>query len=313
VTVKDGRVTLAGTVGSAAEKRWAIYDAWVVGAHDVDAEKLNVQWWARDDMRRKTKYSVKADDDIAKAVEKALRYDPRVFSENVDVEVNAGIVTMNGKVAALRARQAAGNDARNTVGVRRVRNMLTVRTPKLVPDARVTENVEKALSRDPYLEKQAVEVYTINGIVTLSGTVDTTFERAHAADITRGVSGVLGIRNNLLIQDVWSWKSDFEIREDIRDRLKSDALLKAEDITVEVNEGEVTLAGMVDTWNEKSRAGNIAQNAGASRVHNNLVVRYGPPNTGREYFGPYYEYDSPYQPEPFGPGPYGYGPEGYLP
>ena len=81
VKVKDGAVTLTGIVGSAAEKTQAYKDAWVAGIKEIDTTGLRVERWARDADLRKTKYTVKSDEKIRQAVEKALFYDPRVLAD----------------------------------------------------------------------------------------------------------------------------------------------------------------------------------------------------------------------------------------
>lgn len=82
VSVNDGKVAITGTVGSAAEKRIAEFDAWVAGVTAVDTSKLSVEGWARDDKLRRDKYVVKSDDELRDAVNDALLFDPRVASFN---------------------------------------------------------------------------------------------------------------------------------------------------------------------------------------------------------------------------------------
>ena len=55
--VKDGKVTLTGTVGSAIGKSRAFDDAWVNGVTSVDDSGLKIEPWARNDARRKFKYA----------------------------------------------------------------------------------------------------------------------------------------------------------------------------------------------------------------------------------------------------------------
>jgi osmotically-inducible protein OsmY len=73
VEVKDGKVSLAGVVGSAAEK-----------SHAVMSEK-----------------------EIHDAIQHAFLYDPRVMSCNVQPEVTGDTVTLRGTVNSLKARRAA--------------------------------------------------------------------------------------------------------------------------------------------------------------------------------------------------------------
>lgn len=47
VGAANGMVTLSGAVGTAAEKRRAVEDAWVAGVRHVEASRLNVRDWAK--------------------------------------------------------------------------------------------------------------------------------------------------------------------------------------------------------------------------------------------------------------------------
>lgn len=68
-------------------------------------------------------------------------------------------------------------------------------------------------------------------------------------------------------------RSDDRIKEDINDRLTDDFYLDASDIDVEVNNGEVTLTGTVDSRFAKRRAEDIAEDvSGVSHMENRLRV-----------------------------------------
>lgn len=69
-------------------------------------------------------------------------------------------------------------------------------------------------------------------------------------------------------------RSDERIKEDINDRLTDDFYLDASDIDVEVNDGEVTLTGSVDSRFAKRRAEDIAEDvSGVSHMENRLRVK----------------------------------------
>lgn len=135
VMVKDGKVSLTGTVGSARESLQAYADAWVAGVIEVDASGLDVKWWARNEMRQDPAKVAPSDETVRRAVEDVLQYDPRVTPFDVEVAVREGIVLLTGVVDNMQAKRAAGRDARGTTGVRGVRNLLKVRpTPAGGPD-----------------------------------------------------------------------------------------------------------------------------------------------------------------------------------
>jgi osmotically-inducible protein OsmY len=69
-------------------------------------------------------------------------------------------------------------------------------------------------------------------------------------------------------------RSDERIREDINDKLTDDWAVDASNITVSVNNGEVTLDGTVSTRLQKRRAEDCAEDvSGVKNVQNNLRVQ----------------------------------------
>jgi hypothetical protein len=67
-------------------------------------------------------------------------------------------------------------------------------------DARILEDVNDRLTDDPHIDASEIEVSVSNREVTLSGTVNSRFEKRHAEDIAESVSGVTHVQNNLRIQ-----------------------------------------------------------------------------------------------------------------
>ena len=68
-------------------------------------------------------------------------------------------------------------------------------------------------------------------------------------------------------------RSDERIREDVSDRLLEDSYVDASDITVEVQDGEVTLSGAVNSRDQKRRAEDCVETvSGVREVHNRLRV-----------------------------------------
>jgi BON domain len=67
-------------------------------------------------------------------------------------------------------------------------------------DARILEDVNDRLTEDPHIDASEIEVRVENREVTLTGTVNSRFEKRHAEDIVEAVSGVAHVQNNLRIQ-----------------------------------------------------------------------------------------------------------------
>lgn len=275
VAVKDGNVTLSGWVGSLAEKNRALRDAYVAGTKDVDFTKLEIDWWARNKMKRTNYYVDRSDKEIKKAVKDAFLYDPRIFSFEPQVRVVGGIVILSGIVDNVGAKVAAEKDAENVTGVLRVRNRLKVRPKPILGNNDLLEKVTTALSIDPFVDRYDLSVDAYAGFVTLDGDVNSSFEKNRAETVVSRVKGVAGIVNNIDYQYKWEWMPDWEIKLNVEDQLYWDAMLNQEDIEIDVTNGIVTLTGTVDTWVEWNDAEKNAYEGGAKDVINNLVIRFG--------------------------------------
>jgi osmotically-inducible protein OsmY len=276
VQVEDGKVALEGTVGSLAEKNRARADARVAGVHSVDVTGVDIEWWARDTMRRKSVYTSRNDDEVEEAIKDAFLYDPRVVSFQPEVEVRKGTVTLTGTVDNLLAKRAAEQDAQNTIGVWRVENHLRVRPQKRISDRELERRIRDAFAEDPYLDRYEVNVSAFSGRVYLTGNVSTSFEKERAGFVAEGVPGVVDIENTIDFEYVWRWKSDWTIKQDIESELYWSPYVDSEDITISVEGGIVTLTGKVDTWYERQAAVENAFEGGAKDVLDKLVFSHGP-------------------------------------
>ena len=280
VEVNDGQVTLTGTVGSLTEKNRAVTDAWVGSVKSVDADKLKIRWWARDEMRRESTYVTKPDEELEKAVQDALLYDPRVKSFNPVILVDGGTVTLTGFVNNIQAKQAAEEDARNTVGVWRVKNYLKVRPEIIPPNEELERRVSSAIGRNPYVSQLDVGVRATYGRVTLVGEVNNSFEKAVVTQVASAVKGVIVVRNNLDYKYDWVRRPDWEIRDDVTYKVFWSPFVDEGQVEVAVDRGIVTLSGNVETWSERLNAESCAWQGGAKDVRNELTVSY-------QHYGPY--------------------------
>lgn len=298
VSTDDGAVRLTGIVGSAAEKRLATGLAWTRGVRRVDSDGLKVAAIVDNKRVRNRVHVVRDAAAIRDAVRDALAYDPRVYSHEIDVAVVAGVVTLRGDVTTVSARRAAEADARSTLGVTRVRNMIEVEPEVVRKDLDVKADVRAALLRHPALQNDILHVHVKNGVVQLFGKVDSILEKADADDLTARVDGVLWVTNHLVVRDPelmtfhpWiddydftrhAWyrtipaalpaQSDAAIADAVKDELMWSPFVPAENIEIEVQDGVVILSGEVDSWSQWQAARKNALDAGAVRVRNRLEI-----------------------------------------
>jgi osmotically-inducible protein OsmY len=150
----------------------------------------------------------RADDDVVSArVGARMAADPDVSKYQIDVDVIDGVVTLRGKVPSQMARQEAEELARNTEGVSEVRNKLTIedlglgeRMEESANDSWIKTKVGARLTTDPDVPRWKIDVDVQDGVVTLSGTVETMNDKREAEDIARRTEGVKRVVNELQVR-----------------------------------------------------------------------------------------------------------------
>lgn len=121
---------------------------------------------------------------------------------DIEVDVNQGVVTLSGTVETHVDSDLAEELARGVSGVNEVINLLQLDDTLLpqakterdfadyVNDANVTAQVKSRLLWNATTEGLRISVTTRDGIVTLSGTVDSEAKRSRAIQIARDTQGV---------------------------------------------------------------------------------------------------------------------------
>jgi osmotically-inducible protein OsmY len=133
IQVIEGRVNLRGRVGSLAEKMAALHEALMAdGTVYVENKNLIIDRTLHNKMRRHTTYSDKTDVAIKKALKDTFSLDPRLTTLKAEISVASGIVTLNGCTNNLCCKRFVEQDAKNTVGVRIVKNNLKICTYNII-------------------------------------------------------------------------------------------------------------------------------------------------------------------------------------
>jgi len=143
------------------------------------------------------------DDTVTTAsVKSALIADPVTKAHQIDVEVFKGTVQLNGFVDTAASKEHATEVARKQKGVTAVRNNLTVKTTErsgdqVVDDSEITAKVKSALAGDPRTKAHQINIETRNGVVQLSGFVDSSEAKSTAEELARAVDEVKSVDNEL--------------------------------------------------------------------------------------------------------------------
>jgi hyperosmotically inducible periplasmic protein len=135
-------------------------------------------------------------------VKAALIADPVTKAHQIDVETFKGTVQLNGFVDTAASKERAAEVAKGTKGVTAVRNNLTVKgDPRsasgVVDDSAITAKVKAALAGDPRTKAHQVNVETREGVVQLSGFVDSSEAKSTAEELARSVDNVRSVDNEL--------------------------------------------------------------------------------------------------------------------
>ncbi|HVN32265.1 MAG TPA: BON domain-containing protein [Thermoanaerobaculaceae bacterium] len=185
VAVKDGAVTLTGTVRYYGEK-WAAERAVkrVAGVKAV-AEEIKV---------KPSESDQRTDSDIAQATAQALKWRIWVPSQ-VKARVEDGWLTLEGEVKRQCERNAAEDAVRYLPGVRGVSNLISVK-PKVTAED-VKTGIKKALERHAELDTDAIHVEAIGGKVILRGKVNSWAERDEAVSAAWSAPGVVSVEDHM--------------------------------------------------------------------------------------------------------------------
>lgn len=213
VSVVDGKATLTGTVEEDVNKDLATAIAMGVnGIKDVD-NKIEVRADYKPEKNERG-YGDHMDDlAITSTIKSKLLWSKYTNSQSIKVNTLDGKVTLEGNAETEEAKKLAGRLAQDTRGVRSVANKLTVnKTPGLtglakastkevgdvISDSWITTKVKSTLLYSSNVKGSDIEVTTNNGVVTLSGKLDTGAERALAVELAENVRGVKSVQAKTL-------------------------------------------------------------------------------------------------------------------
>ena len=188
VTAKDGVVSLTGVVDSYAKKTEAEDAAKNVAGVTALVEKIEVKY--------PSSYS-KTNGEIATEVLTALKASWDVPSEKLKVKVEAGWITLTGEVGWNYQRETAEDAIESLMGVVGVTNNITIKSEsmELVEKA----GIESALKRNWAFYDNDISVKVSGHRATLTGTVDSMYQKEQAGTIAWNAPGVWSVDNELVV------------------------------------------------------------------------------------------------------------------
>jgi osmotically-inducible protein OsmY len=226
-------------------------------------------------------WSAPAQDDSTLAADVQKKLDKKQFS-NVKATVDStGVATLSGTVDLYEYKMDAGKRATKVKGVNGVRDLIEVAGPR-VPDQELQQKLVEKLQYDRVGYEMgnmfnAISVSVENGVVTLGGHARTYPDRDSALGLVSTFPGVKGVNDEIEVDPTSI--SDDQSRMAIARAVYGDPVLNkylmdpAKPIRISVQNGHVTLYGVVDSKGDKDIAGIRANGVpGVFSVENKLVV-----------------------------------------
>jgi osmotically-inducible protein OsmY len=186
VSVTDGVVTLSGQVNTYAERMAAEKTVKRVQGVKALANELQVR-----------PAGVRTDTEIAADVLRALEAHVNVPASNIKVTVRDGWVTLEGCVDWIFQREAAESAVEYLGVVRGIANEITVSPKASSPE--VKHMIQEALRRNAEVEADRIKVEAENGVVTLSGVVNSWMEKEEAERAAQAAPGISKVENHIRV------------------------------------------------------------------------------------------------------------------
>jgi osmotically-inducible protein OsmY len=140
-------------------------------------------------------------------------------------------------------------------------------------DEQLQQEVLHELKYDARVRPNEIGVAVKDGVVTLSGFVDSYLKRWAAEEAAHRVNGVRAVANDIEVKLPSSAeRTDADIAAAVTQALEWDAALDIDDLDVTVSKGWVTLKGEVEWGFERSDAERVARRITGVRGISNLIT-----------------------------------------
>jgi osmotically-inducible protein OsmY len=144
-----------------------------------------------------------------------------------------------------------------------------------IDDSELRRRVLAELDFEPTVDASTIGVAAKDGVVTLSGTVPSYVQKKNAEQAAKRVAGVKGVAEDLVIRLPGEFqRSDTEIAQSLLQALRFNLGVPRDKVQVTVEDGWVTLDGMVEWQVQKNAAENIVRYMmGVKGVTNRISLR----------------------------------------
>jgi osmotically-inducible protein OsmY len=140
-------------------------------------------------------------------------------------------------------------------------------------DEQIQRDVLEELKWDTHVRPNEIGVVVKDGIVTLTGWVDSYLKKIHAEEAAHRVHGVNAVANDIEVRlPSFAERTDADLAAAVLNALKWDAAIPAGTLDVTVSKGWVTLKGEVEYAFQKRDAERAVQRLSGVKGVSNLIV-----------------------------------------
>ena len=147
---------------------------------------------------------------------------------------------------------------------------MTVKT-----DKEIQQDVMDEIKWEPIVHAAAIGVIVTDGVVKLSGYVDSYYEKWAAERAAARVLGVKAVQDALMVKLPDSLKRpDQDVARVVSDALEWNISVPKNRVKAQVRDGVVTLSGEVDWWYQKDAAEDVVRKLiGVVSVNNQITIK----------------------------------------
>lgn len=194
VTAKDGVVSLTGLVDNYLKKIEAESAAKKVIGVRALVENIEVKFpnsWSKTDV------------EIANEVLTGLKNNWSIPNDKITVKIENGWVTLEGELPWNYQKEVAKDSVIYLAGVKGVTNNIKIKSES--HDAIEKKDVEDAIHRSWSVDDSDINVSVTGTTVTLTGTVDSWYQKEEAGRIAWKTSGIWHVKNELVVDYEYSF------------------------------------------------------------------------------------------------------------
>jgi len=201
VNTKQGVVSLKGQVPSEEIKAMAGAIAQDTSGVKELQNNLVIDPAARPNPETSRLSERVADLEIKTIVEDAIRKSPELKDRSIELVVRERKVSLNGVVETESQKSLAQQIAWGVQGVAGVTNNISVTAPQAgdSPEDKLAKRVEFELYSTKAFSVNTLQIHSLDGTVTLGGTVSSRAEKLLAEKVAQTVNGVRKVVNNLSV------------------------------------------------------------------------------------------------------------------